>query len=571
MFAAVNQAGAERNRSAATVPRVAESGMEEELIECDVLCIGGGIAGLMAAIRAAELGAKVIVAEKGNARYSGCGRSGNDHFETWIPEVHGSDKEAFIDELLHTAKSEILLGRDILRAQFAKAHDIVQLWDEWGIPMRQNGTWEFAGHAFPGRPLTHIKYEGRLQKTVLVQQARKRGAKIMNRIMATELLRDGDRVIGALGVHTREDKVYVFTANAVILGTGKCSRLYQGLTPGLMFNDGHGGVQTGDGRAMAYRAGAELMNLEMPQRHIGPKYMAKFGQATWVGVLRDPQGKPVGPFVDKPDKRYGDMIMEVNKLSPEEYGEQGRGPLYMDCTGISDEDAAYMRHWHIQEGNVSMVDHMEREGIDPQKHPIEFSTYPLRGGGLIVANEKAETSLRGLYAAGDEAMGDISAAATFGWISGDNAAEFVKTVQPGDLAKVRGTIDDLKSRIDTLRGRDYGPDWEEANVALQQVMTDYAGKVRNEARLLQGLAHLRRLREKIDTEMMARNQHELGRCLEVNNLFEVGELTFHGALDRKESRKLHNRPDYPFTSPLLNLAHIIQKGDDAPVTAWRKF
>ena len=68
--------------------------MEEQRVECDVLCVGGGIAGLMAAIRAAELGAEVIVAEKGNARYSGCGRSGNDHFETYIPEVHGPDKDS---------------------------------------------------------------------------------------------------------------------------------------------------------------------------------------------------------------------------------------------------------------------------------------------------------------------------------------------------------------------------------------------------------------------------------------------------------------------------------------------
>jgi succinate dehydrogenase/fumarate reductase flavoprotein subunit len=545
--------------------------MEEQLVECDVLCIGGGIAGTMAAIRAAELGANVVIAEKGNARYSGCGRSGNDHFETYIPEIHGSDKEDFIDELLYTAKAEILIGRDILRAQFAKAQDVVELWDEWGIPMRPSGQWEFAGHAFPGRTLTHIKYEGRLQKTVLVREARKRGAKIMNRIMAMELLRSGDRVIGALGVHTREDKVVVFKTKAVILGTGKCSRLYQGLTPGVMFNDGHGGVQTGDGRAMAYRAGAELMNVEMPQRHIGPKYFAKFGQATWVGVLRDSEGKPIGPFVSKPDKRYGDIIMEVNKLSPEQYGALGKGPVYMDCTGISEEDAEYMRHWHIHEGNIGLVDHMEAEGIDPRKHPIEFSTYPLRGGGLIVANEKAETSLQGLYAAGDEAMGDISAAATFGWISGDSAAGFVETAPEGNVEDCRATIDDLKTTIDQLRGRDYGPDWEEANLALQQVMTDYAGKVRNEAVLLQGLSHLRRLKAKADTEMMAPNQHELGRCLEVLNLLDVGELTFHAALDRKETRGLHNRPDYPFTNPLLNRAHIVHKEGDAPVMGWRRY
>ncbi len=413
--------------------------MEEEVVECDVLCAGGGIAGLMAAIRARELGATVVVAEKGNVKYSGCGRCGNDHFETYIPEVHGPDKDAFIDELLKTAKGEILVGRKLLRAQFARAFDMVKLWDSWGIPMKHRGKWEFAGHSFPGRTMTHIKYEGRMQKKVLVGQAVDRGARIMNRVMVFELLRDAKGIIGAIGAHTREDKVVVFKAKAVILGTGKCSRLYPGLTPGWMFNDPHGGVQTGDGRAMAYRAGAELQNVEMPQRHIGPKYFAKFGQATWVGVLKDPQGKPVGTFVTKPERKYGDMIMEVNKRVAEEYTRSGKGPVYMDCTDITDDDYEYMMHWMAQEGNISLLDHMKDEAIDIRKNPVEFATYPLRGGGLIVANEHAETTLPGLYAAGDEAFGDISAAATFGWISGERAAGHAATAEGahvGDPVKI---------------------------------------------------------------------------------------------------------------------------------------
>lgn len=73
---------------------------KEEIIETDVLCVGGGIAGLMAAIRARELGARVVVAEKGNALGSGRGCAGNDHFWCYIPEVHGSDLEAFLKECL---------------------------------------------------------------------------------------------------------------------------------------------------------------------------------------------------------------------------------------------------------------------------------------------------------------------------------------------------------------------------------------------------------------------------------------------------------------------------------------
>ncbi|MBW1723234.1 MAG: FAD-binding protein [Deltaproteobacteria bacterium] len=545
--------------------------MQEEIVKTDVLCIGGGIAGLMAAIRAREMGAKVVVAEKGNPLYSGCGRMGNDHFETWIPEVHGEDRDAWIEELLRTAKGEILISKDLLRAQFTKAYDIVKLWDSYGIPMKYKGKWEFAGHSFPGRPFTHIKYEGRFQKKVLVKQAKDRGAEIMGRVMVFDLLRQGDSIVGAIGVHTREDKVYVFQAKAVLLGTGKCSRLYPCLTPGWMFNDPHGGVQTGDGRAMAYRAGAELQNLEMPQRHIGPKYFAKFGQATWVGVMRDWDGKPAGTFVTKPDRKYGDMICEVNKLVPEQYTKSGKGPLYMDCRGIEEEDLEYMLHWFVHEGNVSLLDHMKEEGIDLRKHPIEFATYPLRGGGLIVANERAETTLKGLYAAGDEAFGDISAAATFGYIGGENAAKYVDGLSDPDLEVHRSFIEEKKAMIDQIRGREIGPDWEETNVALQQTMLDYAGHVRNESLLLQGLHHLRRIKEKAHASMLARNPHELGRCLEVLNMLDLGEITFIMALDRKETRGLHVRPDYPFTNPTLNQAHIICNRNGQNMLQWRPY
>ena len=545
--------------------------MNEEVVKADVLCVGGGIAGLMAALRAGELGATVVVAEKGNARYSGCGRSGNDHFETYIPEVHGSNVEDFIEELLKTAKGEILLGRDIFRAQFSRAQSIVQLWDKWGIPMKYEGGWEFAGHSFPGRKMTHIKYEGRFQKDVLVRQAKQAGATILDRIMIVDLLRQGNRVVGAIGVHTREEKVFVFQASSVILATGKCSRLYPSLTPGWMFNDPHGGVQSGDGRAMAYRAGAELQNVEMPQRHIGPKYFAKFGQASWVGVLKDPQGKPVGTFVDKPDRKYGDMILEVNKLVAEQYRSEGKGPLYMDCTDISNDDYEYMMHWMEHEGNISLLDHMKDEDIDIRKHPVEFATYPLRAGGLIVANEKAETNLEGLYSAGDESYGDISAAATFGWIAGDNAALTSQDAQLPDLEGQNTKICEFESFIEQVRNRSHGPDWKETNIALQQVMNDYAGMVRNEALLEQGMSHLRRIREKVHCELFAKNPHELWRCLEVLNLLEIGELVFLTALDRKETRGLHRRPDYPFTNPMLDKAHVVCLTDGTPRVEWRGY
>ena len=545
--------------------------MKTERVEADVLCVGGGIAGLMAAIRASELGAKVIVAEKGNTARSGEARAGNDHFWCYIPEVHGTDIESFIQECLLTQLGLFVLGfgPHVLRTWMEKSFDIVKLWDSWGIPMKYNGRWEFAGHSFPGRLLTHLKYAGQNQKPILTREALRRGTQIMNRIMVIELLGDSNGVIGALGIDTREERLIEFQVKTLFLGTGAVARLFPNLTPGLIGNQIRPITLSGDGRAMAYRLGADLADPESLNRHVGPKNFSRCGQATWVGILKDGQGKPVGTFVTKPDRKYGDMASEMGKTIPEQYTRSGRGPVYMDCTEMTAEDYEYMTHWMKHEGMVPILDHMDEEGMDVRKNPVEFTTYQMRCGGLIMINTRAETNIKGLYAAGDEAIGAISGAATFGWISGENAANYAQGIKATDIKKVRAKIDEKKELFAQLRGRQDGPDWEETNVALQQVMYDYCGSVRYESLLEQGLSHLRRIKDKACNTMMARNPHELGRCLETLNLLDLGELAFLMASDRKETRGLHHRPDYPITNPLMSGYHIIQNVQGKPTIWWK--
>ena len=529
--------------------------LREELVETDVLCVGGGIAGLMAAIRARELGAKVIVAEKGNALHSGRGRAGNDHFWCYIPEVHGADMELFLKECLKGPKLKLMqagTSMKVLRTFLERSFEIVKLWDSWGIPMKYQGRWEFAGHSFPGDVLTHLKYAGLKQKRVLTEKALEKGAEIMNRVMIFDLLRGGNGIVGAIGIHTREEKVMVFQAKAVILGTGFVDRLYPPPVSGWLASVAGGLTLTGDGRTMTYRAGGDIVGPEIARRHIGPRYFSRYGQATWVGVLRDPKDKPIGPYVTKPDKIYGDMTPEVKGTILEDYMKSGKGPVYMDCRGISDEDYEYMMYWMVHEGNSSLLDYMKEEGIDIRKHLVEFQIYHMLPEGKIWISEKAETSIDGLYAAGDESMGGIGPSATYGWIAGENAATYVKEASGPDVEKARAEIEERKALVNNMSSRKEGPDWKEANIALQQIMQDYAGAVRSETLLTAGLSYLRRLREKVDTTMMARNQWELTRCLETLNLLDLGELVFLAANERKETRGLHNRPDYPLTDPMLD-------------------
>jgi succinate dehydrogenase/fumarate reductase flavoprotein subunit len=161
-------------------------------------------------------------------------------------------------------------------------------------------------------------------------------------------------------------------------------------------------------------------------------------------------------------------------------------------------------------------------------------------------------------------------AAIWGWVAGEQAAKDAKGEDLGDLSKVRGQIDEKVAMLDAILCREDGPTWKEANIALQQIMFEYAGLVRSETVLEQGLRNLRRLKEKVHKTLIARNGHELGRCLEVLNLVDVGETVMLAAKERKETRGKHNRVDYPFTNPLLDKHLVIKKEDDKPVLQWRE-
>jgi succinate dehydrogenase/fumarate reductase flavoprotein subunit len=385
--------------------------------------------------------------------------------------------------------------------------------------------------------------------------------------MVFDLIGNGN-VAGAIGISTRKDEVTVFRANSVILGTGALRRLFPGPTPGWMPNMSFPGTVTGDGRAMAYRAGAELVNMEILAWHAGPKYFARQGQGTWMGILRDPQGRPVGPFLNKPDRQYSDMIVEVNKGLFLDYAKSGRGPVYMDCRGISDDDNEYMMHWLEHEGNMALIKHLEEEGIDVRRNPVEFMTYEARPAGVIRSNARSETSVGGLYAIGDETLGGISAAATFGWVAGEHAAEHARRASLP--SKVDVNIEEKKTWLEEMRGREAGPDWREAITALQQIMNDYAGAVRSETLLEAGFNHLQRLKKKVYTTLIARNQHELMHNLEALNLLGLAELVFVAAMERKETRRNHVRTDYPFANPLLDKSLIVKKVHDKLVFEWRE-
>ncbi len=550
--------------------------IDKEKIETDVLVVGGGIAGLMAAINAADRGVRVTLAEKANTKRSGSGATGNDHFVCYIPEVHGPDMDPIVKEVRNSMVGgyhDHCMTVKFLEHSFDRVKD----WDRWGISMRPTGKWEFIGHAFPGRPRVFLKYEGADQKLVLTDQAKKRGVRIENHLPIVDVIKQNGEVTGAIGLSIKNDTpvLKAIRAKAVVLATGTANRLYPSVSPGWMFNTAFCPSCTGGAQAIAFRAGAKLVNMEFPNKHAGPKYFARAGKATWIGVLTDPKGEPVGPFVTKPTKELGDITADVwNSVFTDMY-KSGRGPTYMDCTGIAKKDLKYMMRGLEHEGNTAMLKYMEEESVDVRKRRVEFAQYePFLIGRGVEIDLNGETNVPGLYAAGDPVgnfRADIAGAATFGWIAGGSAAERAKKI-PG-LRDIEGSpsVKGLARFCSRLMARENGASWQEANLALQQIMNDYAGTtVRSETLLTAGLNYLRDLKKKAVASLRANDSHTLMRCLEAIDLMECGEMIFLTALERKETRALHVRSDYTFTNPLLQDKFITIKQDNGKIQIeWR--
>lgn len=552
----------------------------QRILDTDILIVGGGIAGLMAAICAGEQGIATIVAEKAHVRRSGSGATGNDHFLCFMPEIQKITLKEMINEMM---AGQVGPWHDTLLTKvfLERTAEMVHRWHSWGINMKPFGPdYVYMGHAFPDRPRMYVKYDGHNQKEILVKKAKENGALFLNHHPVTDLLAEDGRVTGALLMDVREDepRFTLVRAGAVIMATGCSTRLYpNSMTPAMLFNSGFCPSCAG-GMASAYRIGARLVNMEHPYTHAGTRYFARCGKATWIGVYKYPDGRPIGPFVRRPDREIGDNTSDVWKSVFADLMANGTGPAYLDCTEASPEDLEFMRQGMISEGLTSQLDYMDREGIDPARHAVEFGRYePLLFGRGLEIDETGSTNIKGLYVAGDPIgnfRSGIAGAVTWGWISAENASRHVKEAELSERAREDPLIAARLALYEKLLRRENGAPWQEFNIALQQLMNDYcppAPRVRSETLLRAGLKYMGDLRAHALRDMAAPNSHTLMRGLEVLDLVDLGEAVMIAARERRETRVQHIRSDCPFTSLSDGEKFInVELKNGRPVTSWRR-
>jgi succinate dehydrogenase/fumarate reductase flavoprotein subunit len=552
---------------------VSKKTLQEEIIETDVLVIGAGAGGLMAAIASADSGAKVILCEKGNTRRSGGIAGGNDHFWCYIPGFHSDTfKLNFIKELLNLG----VVGEEQVTKFVDRSYEVVQMWESWGINMKIDSRYVFTGHSWPGssgEPGKTDRYQlhffDEKQCVKLEKQAKIRGVRIINRVMITELLKGSNgRVIGAIGISTREPKIYIIQSKCTIFNKGHVgnTRLYP--SPNVI---GYSMAEpaTGDGVMAAYRIGADVQKAESFGRQVSLRFGPWAGKGTWIGVARDAEGKPIAPpFHSKPNRELGEKAIE-NSSAVDHVWAIGKGPVWMDPRGISDEDLQYMKQGWESEAMLHFLKWVDQEKIDVQNTRFEFLASQPGSGIQIKIDADYKTTIDGLYAI---ANGPLSVSAVGGLVAAESAAKDIKDIKISDLESQRNYIIQVKQGYEELLNREGSQytDWKEAQWAIWQIMHCYSlPPHRTENTLTAGYNQLLRLRQLARKTLRASNPHDLYHCLEVLNLMDGAELVILAVRERKESKGNASRQDYPFPNPMLgNKSLVITQVDGKPSFRW---
>ncbi len=561
-------------------------------VETDVLVIGGGLAGCMAAIKAAEHGVKVVIAEKANTENSGCAGTGIDHSYAYIPPVHEAMGYT-LDDMMEDQIQETagMINRDLLYLVLSQNYHRMLDLEKFGINIR------YEDSSLPGKfrvvPQFHsvptsFNFDGRNLKLQLTREAKKRGVEIFNRVMVTDLLSSDGEVAGAVGVGVRDGNIYSFRAKAVVLSSGRSNRMTRSAS-GPRHNLRVPAEDTGDGKAMALRVGVGVINMEL----LTGLWFNIGGNEINLGSPRNttqPAGSITGPNGDVfvPRTQFYDWSMlGKEKIDADRVRrqwlqsrssaqmdffalrKQGKGPFFLDLTTGTEEEIKYIE-WSIShEGKgYYWLDYIQnQEGFDFRRDKLEYlpnsRELSIAQAAGVVVDKNLETELKGLFAAGDEVGGlpfsSSPGAFSMGWHAGDLAAMRARKMN-SLLQASEEAIESLKEMCSRMLERKTGFHWTELELAVQDIVDYYCGDERSEPYLLRGLARLDQLRA--ETPLRAENAHELGRCLEVRSIIENAEMVMRASIQRKESRKLPSRftrADYPERDDRNFLCFLSQK------------
>jgi len=571
---------------------------KEHEIETDVLIIGGGIAGCWAAISAARNGVKVALVEKGDTIRSGAGGPGCDH---WCNVPANPHSKVTPDEWARVMMErpgvmgptapppKVAYANGIgTQIQCREDYDTLLEMEQMGGKIRDTddeylgaeGRYDDTKFMFSPRYSPNhsaevvIRIWGTTFKPALKKECQRLGVRIFDRVMVTSLLTEGGvqgaRVVGATGLNNRTGEFMIFKSKAAVLATAGNYSLYILNTELSGYNTFRSRCMTGDGVAMAWKAGAELTLME----RTAPLMLGTGYKHTWYGgagdasyeniQLVDANGKKLPwPLQGWPDggamrPSPEDMQKIIKGVQTGEYAL----PFYGDFPAMPDIERRVT--WKLMLGEESttkiITNTYEKAGFNPDKHLLQNynfieGTSPPQwrnsGGGGPVIDWDLKSTLDGLYVAGEQtfAAGDHSYAAATGRYAGRKAAAYSQQIDAGKVSKDQVALE--KARVYAPVKRGDGVDWKELHAGIARAMQYFCSEYKTESLLNMGLDTLKDIEERHVPRLYALDPHKLMRSLEDLSLLTHGQIVLNASLARKASSLPLNffRIDYPAIDP----------------------
>ena len=547
----------------------------EKVIETDILIVGSGGAGATAAIEAIKTKLRVTIATKGRIGKCGATVTGDADLDVDSKSLHerfsqikGSDPRdspvTFFKDIVKGGK--FLNNQKLVEIHVREAPNRLQDIIDWGAKIEK--TTHASGHSYP----RGVYIPGMKLMPVLKRQANKVGVNIVEDTIITDIIVQNDQVAGAVGVNIRSGGFLVFKAKAVVLATGGCMRIYPFVTaPDEL---------TGDGMAMAYRAGAELVDMEFPMFLPGCFVHPPALSGVDVPFILSTEGFIHGHLLNRRGERFMRKwapktlehttrdICSVAMMSEILAGNGSpHGGVFVSLRHLPTNLIEYLHEWlpWLRDrgkpwtyGGFDLEDFIPRETLKMDALEAAPAGHFTNGG--IKINERCETNIKGLFAAGETTAGvhggnrlsgnAFTEMIVWGSRSGKFAATYASTAKQLEIDTT--LVERLRNRIYAPLERKEGENPIKLRKQMQQLAWEKIGVVRDRPRLENALKEIERMRSEEPPRVAtkAKNQEynrEWIGAIELENMLLIMKMIARSALMRTESRAAHYRKDYPMT------------------------
>lgn len=520
-----------------------------KILHTDILIIGGGTAGCYAALTVREHSDySIIIAEKANIKRSGCLAAGVNAINAYI--VKGRKPEDYVDYCRTDADG--IVREDLLLSMSQGLNRVTDKMEKLGLVILKDENGEYVA-----RGNRNIKINGENMKPLLAKAVEELdNCQILNRVNITDYIVENNQILGAFGFSIEDNTAYEIRAKKVLCATGGAAGLYRPNNPGFSRHKmWYPPFNTGAGYAMGINAGAEMTTFEM--RFIALR--CKDTIAPTGTIAQGAGAKQVNSLGEVYENKYG-LTTSQRVYGTVRENIEGRGPCYLRTEGITSELDDSLKRAYLNMAPSQTLKWLE-SGKNPSEQNVEIEgTEPyIVGGhtasGYWVDNDR-ESTIRGLFAAGDVAGGCPQKYVTGAMVEGEIVAiAMVKQLDEGYLdpeldeeAAFDRKIEEYDHFLDTDEKMFT---YEAIEEAMQKVMDNYAGGISthyqfNEKQLELAKEKIEQL-QKLVWHISAHDMHELMFVYEVKERLTVALSVIAHLKDRKETRwhSFAENLDYP--------------------------